>query len=78
MFFCPNIPSRDIFGHLPFSQGLFSTDYFILDFPTQRTVASQAPLSVEFSRQEYQSGLPFPSSEDLPDPRIELNLLHCK
>ena len=36
-----------------------------------RTVAHQAPLSTEFSRQEYQSGLPFPSPRDLPYPRIE-------
>ena len=35
------------------------------------TVAHQAPLSIEFSRQEYWSGLPFPSSGDLPDPGIE-------
>ena len=35
------------------------------------TVARQAPLSVEFSRQEYWSGLPFPSPGDLPDPGIE-------
>ena len=32
---------------------------------------TQAPLSVGFSRQEYWSGLPFPSPEDLPDPEIE-------
>ena len=32
---------------------------------------SQAPLSMESSRQEYCSGLPFPSSGDLPDPGIE-------
>ena len=31
----------------------------------------QAPLSMEFSRQEYWSGLPFPSPGDLPDPGIE-------
>ena len=31
----------------------------------------QAPLSMGFSRQEYWSGLPFPSPGDLPDPRIE-------
>jgi len=30
----------------------------------------QAPLSMEFSRQEYWSGLPFPSPGDLPDPGI--------
>ena len=33
---------------------------------------SQAPLSMEFSRQEYWSELPFPSPGDLPDPGIEL------
>ena len=35
------------------------------------TVACQAPLSTGFSRQENWSGLPFPSTEDLPDPDIE-------
>ena len=35
------------------------------------TIARQAPLSMGFSRQEYWSGLPFPSPGDLPDPRIE-------
>ena len=35
------------------------------------TVACQAPLSMGFSRQEYQTGLPFPSPGDLPDPGIE-------
>ena len=40
-------------------------------FVTPRTVACQVPLSMEFSRQEYWSGLPFPSPGDLPDPEIE-------
>ena len=40
-------------------------------FVTPWTVAGQAPLSVGFSRQEYWSGLPFPSSGDLPNPWIE-------
>ena len=31
----------------------------------------QAPLSMGFSRQEYWSGLPFPSPEDLPNPGIK-------
>ena len=31
----------------------------------------QAPLSIRFPRQEYWSGLPFPSPGDLPDPGIE-------
>ena len=35
------------------------------------TVANQALLSMGFSRQEYWSGLPFPSPEDLPNPGIE-------
>jgi len=35
------------------------------------TVTHEAPLSMDFSRQEYLSGLPFPSPADLPDPRIE-------
>ena len=35
-------------------------------------VAHQAPLSMEFSREEYWSGLPFPSPGDLPDSGIEL------
>ena len=40
-------------------------------FATPWTVAYYAPLSIGFSRQEYWSGLPFPSPEDLPDPGIE-------
>ena len=41
-------------------------------FMTPWTVAHQAPLSMGFSRQEYWSGLPFPSPGDLPDPGMEL------
>ena len=41
------------------------------DSATPRTVACQASLSMEFSRQEYWSGFPFPSAGDLPDPGIE-------
>ena len=40
-------------------------------FVTLWTVARQAPLSMGFSRQEYWSGLPFPSPGDLPNPGIE-------
>ena len=40
-------------------------------FVTLWTVAYQASLSMGFSRQEYWSGLPFPSPGDLPDPGIE-------
>ena len=40
-------------------------------FVTPWTVAYQAPQSMGFSRQEYWSGLPFPSPGDLPNPGIE-------
>ena len=41
-------------------------------FATPWNVAHQAPLSMLFSRQEYWSGLPFPSPGDLPNPGMEL------
>ena len=47
-------------------------------FLTPWTVASQAPLSMEFSRQEYWSGLPFPSPGDLPTQGLKLGLLNCR
>ena len=40
-------------------------------FATPWTVAYQASPSMGFSRQEYWSGLPFPSPGDIPDPGIE-------
>ena len=40
-------------------------------FVAPETVAHQAPLSMEFSRQEYWCGLPLPSPGDLLNPRIE-------
>ena len=40
-------------------------------FATPRTVACQTPPSMGFSRQEYWSGLPFPSPGYLPNPGIE-------
>ena len=43
----------------------------VLLFATPWTVAYQASPSMEFSRQEYWSGLPFPSLEGLPDPGTE-------
>ena len=43
----------------------------VLLFATPWTVAYQASLSMGFSRQEYWTGLPFPSPGDLPDPGIE-------
>ena len=43
----------------------------VLLFVTPWTVAHQSLLSIGFSRQEYWSGLPFPSPGDLPDPGIK-------
>ena len=43
-----------------------------------RTVACQAPLSMRFSRQEYWSGLPFPSPRDLPTQESIPGLLPCR
>ena len=40
-------------------------------FVTPWTLAREAPLFLEFSRQEYWKGLPFPPPEDLPDARIK-------
>ena len=40
-------------------------------FVTPWTVAHQAPLSMGFFRQEYWSGLPFPTSGNFPDPGVE-------
>jgi len=43
----------------------------VLLFAAPWTIACQGPLSMGFSRQEYWSGLPFPSLGNLPDPRIK-------
>ena len=40
-------------------------------FATPWTVAYQAPLSMDFSRQKYWSGSPFPSPGDLPNPGVK-------
>ena len=50
----------------------------MFDSVTSQAVAHQAPLSMEFSRQEHWSGLPFPSPEDLPYPGIELRSLELQ
>ena len=50
---------------------LFSHSVISISFATPQTVARQAPLSMGFSRQEYESGLPFASPADLPYPGIE-------
>ena len=43
----------------------------VSDSVTPWTVAHQVPLSMEFSRPEYRSGLPCPPPEDLPNPEIK-------
>ena len=64
-------------GHAPFRCGLTCLCVHAQSltcvqlFVTPWTVAHQAPLSVGFPRQEYWSGLPFPSPGDLPNPGIE-------
>ena len=50
---------------------LFSCQVMSDSFVTPWTVAHQTPLSMGFPRQEYWSGLPFPSPGDLPNPGIE-------
>ena len=47
-------------------------------FVTPWTAAHQAPLSMGFSRQEFWSGLPFPSPGNIPEPGIRLCLQHWK
>ena len=42
-----------------------------LTLVTPWTIAHQAPLFIEFPRQEYWRGLPFPSLGNLPDPGIQ-------
>ena len=49
-----------------------------LTLVTSWSVASQAPLSMGFSRQEYWSALPFPSPEALPNPRIKSRSLELQ
>ena len=57
------------------SGALLAASYAVLGcgqlFSAPWTVAPQVPLSMGFSRQEYRSGLPFPSPEYLPNPGIE-------
>ena len=71
----PDINTED---QLPFNiiLVLLSCDQL---FAAPWIVAWLAPLSMEFSRQQYWSGLPVPSPGDLPNPGIEPRcLLHCR
>ena len=62
--------SNEIFPMMPFHGDVCVLISHVQLFVNPWTVAHKAPLSMEFSRQEYWSGLPFPS-EDLPNPGIE-------
>ena len=50
---------------------LFTHSVVSNSFATAWMVTCRAPLSIGFPRQEYWTGLPFPSPGDLPNPRIE-------
>ena len=56
---------------LLFKDDMYANHSIVSNSVTPWTAAYQAPLSMEFSRKEYWSGLPFPSSGHLPDPGIE-------
>ena len=51
--------------------GVYVSHSFVSDCAVPWTVACQAPLSMEVSRQEYWSGKPFPFLGDLPNPGIK-------
>ena len=50
----------------------------VSDSATPWTVVCQAPPFMDFCRQEYWSGFPFPSPGDLPDPGLEPRYPHCR
>ena len=56
---------------LSYSSAILKVPSVSDSFVTPWTLAHHAPLSMGFSRQEYWSGLPFPSPGDLPNPKIE-------
>ena len=68
---CHVVSVKSYFPHL--GNGCMHVLSHVWLFMTPSTVAHQAPLPMEFSRQEYWNGL-FPSPGDLPDPGIELHI----
>ena len=80
----PPAPPRQSWNHLLFWKTLVEITVVFLCvcvlshvplFATPWTIAHQPPLSMEFFRQEYWSGLPFSTPLDLPDPGMELTCL---
>ena len=71
---------RKCFGHIKMFSSMKVCQLLsrVRLFANPWAIALQAPLSVEFSRQERWSGLPCPSPGDLPNPGIEPGLLHCR
>ena len=64
--------------HLPVNGGSGLLIKSCLTIATPWTVACQVPLSMGFSRQEYWSGLPFPSPGIFSTQELKLGLLHCR
>ena len=64
---------HSVFPERALSSALFLFSHSVVSdsFVTPWTIACQAPLSMEFPRQEYWSALPFPSPGDLPNARIK-------
>ena len=67
----PDIVTLKQLCRLAFSEYISVTCLVMSDSVITQIVGHQAPLSMEFSRQEYWSWLPFPSPGDLPNPWIE-------
>ena len=61
---------EDIWGNIHYNY-VCERSVVVRCFATPQTVVSQAPLFMEFSREECWSGLPFPSPGDLPTPGTE-------
>ena len=74
MYVCPRV---FIYTHDTYIYTMYICIYIYLcvhdqSYLTLYPIAHQAPLSMEVSRQEYWSGLPFPSPGDFPNPGIEV------
>ena len=65
------------FKHHILHKHIFKTRHFFSTWSNTK-IYYPVPLSMGFSRQEYWSGLPFPSSGDLPYPGKEPGLSHCR
>ena len=71
VIFCISLMAFHIYWSFVYPQNGVKSLSCVWLFVTPWTVAYQAPPSLGFSRQEYRSGLPFPSPGDLPNPGFE-------